>query len=79
MSVEELDPQDCLEWAEGEDNSCSGPVEYRMPLSGTGRAFPRCEHHWDLRLQERERELERDERARHVDPSYAGERYWDDY
>lgn len=29
---------------------CSGPVEYRLPLSGSGRSFPRCEKHWDERL-----------------------------
>jgi hypothetical protein len=34
---------------------CSGPVEYRMPLSGTGHAFPRCDHHWEQRLDEQER------------------------
>lgn len=34
---------------------CRGPVEYRMALSDTGRAFPRCEHHWELRLDEQQR------------------------
>mgnify|MGYP001565050906 CR=1 FL=1 len=36
----------CLE----ESPECSGDVEFRMPLSGTGSAFPRCEFHWDKRL-----------------------------
>lgn len=76
---QELDPEDCLEYIGGEENTCSGPVEYRMPLSGTGRPFPRCDHHWDLRLDAHEQEMERDARARHVDPIYAGERYDDDY
>jgi hypothetical protein len=57
---------------------CDGAVEYRMPLSGTGRAFPRCEHHWERRLDEQEREHERDARARRVDWLDAGEVYDDD-
>ena len=40
---------DCLDYG-GAD--CSGPVKRRMPLSGTGRAHPRCEKHW-LQVQER--------------------------
>lgn len=35
--------------------ACSGAVEYRMPLSGTGHAFARCDHHWSRRLDEQER------------------------
>lgn len=42
----DTDPLTCLD--HGPD--CSGKVEYRMPLSGTGRSFPRCEHHWAKRL-----------------------------
>ena len=45
------DPLRCLEHSD----DCSGAVEYRMPLSSTGRAFPRCDHHWELRLVEQER------------------------
>jgi hypothetical protein len=60
-----------------ESPDCSGPVEYRMPLSGTGHAFPRCDHHWELRLDAQEREHERDARARHVDYLDAGEVYDD--
>ena len=30
---------------------CEGPVEYRMALSGTGRSFPRCDRHWEARLE----------------------------
>lgn len=67
----------CLE--HGAD--CSGPIEYRYALSSTGRSFPRCDYHWELRLQEQER-IE----ARYpatapsdFDPSYAGERWEGDY
>lgn len=59
--------------------TCSGAVEYRMPLSGTGRAFPRCEHHWSLRLVEQER-IDRTypvHAPSDFDPSYAGES-WDE-
>lgn len=58
---------------------CSGPVEHRMPLSGTGRAFPRCDHHWERRLDEQER-IERTypvNAPADFDPLDAGER-WDE-
>jgi hypothetical protein len=41
------------------DGTCEGLVLYRMPLSGTGRSFPRCDWHWDARLAEQERINER--------------------
>jgi len=74
-----MDYEDCLDGPEG----CSGAVEYRMPLSGTGRSFPRCEGHWDARL---ERQQEINERyfstpsshyCRHG--SYIGDPYGADY
>ena len=80
MSVtNQLTEQDCLDYGR---TPCQGQVEYRMPLSGTGRAFPRCEKHWEERLDEQERI----ERTYHVNspappPGYdyldAGE-YWDE-
>jgi hypothetical protein len=48
-----LDHEDCLDHYHG---VCSGAVEYRMPLSGTGRSFPRCDFHWDERL-DRQQEI----------------------
>jgi len=65
---------DCLENGDG----CKGRVEYRMPLSGTGKAFPRCERHWGLRL-DRQAQIDRrypTHAPADFDPSYAGE-YWD--
>ena len=59
---------------------CSGTVEYRMPLSGTGQAFPRCDAHWAKRLDEQQRITHKYGGAsapRDFDPSYAGER-WDE-
>jgi hypothetical protein len=48
--IEALPPR-CLQHGP----ECAGTVEYRMPLSGTGRAFPRCDFHWDKRLDAQER------------------------
>lgn len=58
--------------------SCKGAVEYRMALSGTGRSFPRCDHHWSERLdaQEASADLRGDVPPAWFDPSYAGES-WD--
>jgi hypothetical protein len=69
-----MDALTCLD----ADIDCRGPVEYRMALSGTGRSFPRCEHHWSLRLDQQEENTRRypmfapDD----FDPAYAGES-WD--
>ncbi len=68
---------ECLE--HGAD--CAGAVEYREALSDTGRRFPRCDHHWDLRLIDQERIVARYpiNAPSDFDPSYAGERWDDDY
>lgn len=60
----------CLEANE----HCAGEVEYRMPLSETGRSFPRCEHHWALRLVVQER-INATYFPGCVDPADAGERW----
>ena len=60
-------------------NDCLGPIEYRMPLSSSGKSFPRCERHWDARLKEQAR-INRDypyNQPSDFDPSYAGEA-WDE-
>ena len=63
------------------EGGCKGPVEYRMPLSGTGKSFPRCNKHWKKRLKVQEGINRRYPRSapRDFDPSYAGERWDDDY
>ena len=43
------EPLECIN--AGLTAECRGPVELRMPLSGTGKPFPRCDFHWDQRLQ----------------------------
>ena len=47
------DKLSCLDdWGDG---TCEGQVEYRMPLSGTGIPYPRCDGHWHKRLEEDQR------------------------
>lgn len=75
--ADETEKLECLE--HGPD--CSGVVEYRPSLSGTGMAIERCDFHWEKRL---EKEDEIQERYPYnapsdFDPSYAGERWDDDY
>jgi hypothetical protein len=72
-----------------ENEDCSGDVEYRCPLSGTGRSFPRCDHHWELRLDEQDRITSKYGADSDVAPSWFhggwggeneyGERWTDDY
>jgi hypothetical protein len=76
---EELTNEDCL----GGPVECRGKVEYRMPLSGSGRSFPRCDHHWSQRLDHQER-LRGDypdspSPPRWFDPADAGEHWDSDY
>lgn len=35
-------------------SDCEGEVEYRIPMSPTGRSFPRCEKHFSERLDRQE-------------------------
>lgn len=75
--VEECEPR-CLEAS----MECSGPIQYRMPLSGSGKAFPRCDHHWEIRLAKQEEINQKYAPDSSVppegfDPSYAGE-CWDE-
>lgn len=70
-------PAECLDGPGG----CRGLVEFRAPLSGTGRSFPRCEKHWEQRLEAQER-INRDypdspSPPGWFDPANAGET-WDD-
>lgn len=60
---------------------CRGPVEPRS-LDGL-KWFPRCEHHWDLRLDEAERVNRTYPDSPcppdWFDPAAAGERWDDEY
>jgi hypothetical protein len=61
--------------------NCAGPVEFRSPLSPTGRSFPRCEKHWNERLDKQDRINERypHNAPSDFDPLDAGERWDDEY
>ncbi len=63
------------------DGTCEGTVLFRLPLTESGRSFPRCAYHWNARLDEQERISERypdsDVPPADFDPAYAGER-WDE-
>jgi hypothetical protein len=66
----------CLEHGE----SCSGTVEYRYPLSSTGKNFARCDLHWAIavkRWEENQRKYGGSCPPSDFDPTYAGER-WDE-
>lgn len=47
-----LDPEDCLDFHLGD---CEGEVEYRIPMSPSGKSFPRCEKHMSDRWATQER------------------------
>lgn len=72
-----------VECLDGREGGCEGAVEYRYPLSGTGRSFPRCDKHWAARLDVQEginrRYPDSPFAPAGFDPSYAGERWDDDY
>lgn len=51
-------PLECINGPEG----CRGVTVLRMSLSGTGTPYPRCDGHWDTRL-----DLEDDLRRRYPD------------
>lgn len=76
---EQLTYEDCVNGPDG----CTGRVEYRMALSGTGESYPRCDGHWSDRLDTEER-LRQDypdspNPPPWFDPANAGETWNDDY
>jgi hypothetical protein len=75
-----LDASECLDFHLG---NCAGEVEYRMPLSGTGRSFARCDLHWSERLDAQDRINRRYPDSPFApagfDPTYAGESWDGDY
>lgn len=57
VNLDEFDePLECIDDHKSE---CNGTIEYRMSLSGTGTPIPRCDKHWDERLDEDQRINER--------------------
>jgi hypothetical protein len=63
------------------ENTCRGPVELRMPMSGTGRSFPRCEAHFEIALAKFEEINQRYPVNAPADFDYldAGEHWDEDY
>ena len=77
---DEEEPLVCLDEHQGD---CRGKVEYRMPLSPSGKPFARCDGHWEKRLEIQEginrRYPDSPFPPADFDPTYAGERWDDDY
>lgn len=72
-----LKTEDCLDHY-GPDSGCGGDVEYRDALSSTGVPFPRCEKHWEARLEQQagiNRRYGSPGPPSDFDPAYAGERW----
>jgi len=70
-------PLECLDGPEG----CDGPVEYRTTPDRTDfRHFPRCEAHFQRRLDQAEETMRKYPTLQPTDfdPSYAGERWEED-
>lgn len=75
----QLDPKECIDY---DLEECEGEVEYRMSLSPSGRPFPRCEKHWQERLDWQEdhnsKYPDSDVAPSWFDPANAGERWNED-
>lgn len=75
-----LQVEDCLDFHSDADG-CEGRVEWRMPLSATGKSFARCDKHWSDRLDVQEGINDRYPDSpfppSDFDPTYAGES-WDE-
>ena len=71
-----LDHIECVE----DPDECQGEVAYHSVDPGRATAAPRCDKHWQQRLQRRENSIERFENSdvppAWFDPSIAGES-WD--
>ena len=75
-------PLECLD-GDMDRGPCGGSVEYREPLSASGRSFPRCAAHWEVRLEEHEAHTavypDSPIAPAWFDPAVAGERWDEDY
>ena len=80
MSWDDDQEKRCLD--DRDDNTCRGPVEFHT-LDGL-KSWPRCTSHFEQRLRRYEQDsLEKyahsDLAPSWFDPTYAGERWNDDY
>jgi hypothetical protein len=46
--------EECLDNHPDAETPCKGPVLMRTSLSGSGMSFPRCDAHWEIRLEKQE-------------------------
>ena len=75
----QLDADACLEFGDGSE--CKGPVEYRPTLDASLKAWPRCDHHaagYYRRMEENQEKYGGDCVPADFDPTYAGERWYED-
>jgi len=80
--IESATDDECLDdYSPHTLGKCEGRVEYRESLTATGSSFPRCDHHWDMRLEMQEQINGRypDLQPADFDPAYAGESWDADY
>ena len=74
----------CLDARSSSHIECEGEVSYHMQPYPSTRSFPRCEKHWDERCRKQD-EIDRRYAPNSsvppagFDPTYAGERWEDDY
>jgi len=75
----DTEPLECLDEHPDADG-CVGPVELRYPLSPTGKWFPRCDKHWEERLEIQDGINQRypEHQPSDFDPSYAGESWYEE-
>lgn len=77
MPTSDLTKVDCIEWTDGP--ACYGSVEYHSIDPGRHRAYPRCEAHWEQRLERRENSIEKYEECDvppgWFEPTYCGEEW----
>jgi len=76
----QLTHEDCLDYRPDRPGECRGQVEFRLaPDRDDFKAFPRCDAHWERRLDSATSTMEllSDLPAPWFDPAYAGEQ-WDE-
>lgn len=82
MCAEGMSAEECLEFDRNAPE-CAGAVELRDALSASGIPYKRCDKHWEARIR-KQHELElaypdSPMAPEWFDPTYAGERWDDDY
>lgn len=74
------EPIECID--SHHSTTCFGPVEFHIsPDRDDMKAFPRCDKHWGIRLEQAHKTMEllSDTPADWFDPAYAGECWDEDY